>query len=198
MVNLSGLSLDDAEINLLLKGFCFCPTPRHMKKEEILYDLKKFFRQLRLNEFFQEVEEEEEINAQSLFHLPSSWMPRKGKDAAWETYIKKTRTDVEHNLNNLRAKSYMDNLPPEERSALQNLRQHTGIRLKPVHKGSAIVMLSKEDYIKEANRQLNESVYYRKLSADPTSRYKTEVKQCVASMYRKELIDKKVKDSLVP
>ena len=37
-------------------------------------------------------------------------------------------------------------------------------------------VLSKEDYIKEANQQLTESVYYRKLSTDPTSQYTAEVK----------------------
>ena len=61
-------------------------------------------------------------------------------------------------------------------------------------------MLSKEDYMKEAKRQLNESVYYQKLPVDPTSQYMTEVKQCVDSMYmyRRELINKKVKNFLVP
>ena len=49
----------------------------------------------------------------------------------------------------------------------------------------------------EANRQLNESVYYRKLSADPTSQYSTEVKQCVDSMFKRGLIEKKVKNFLV-
>ena len=55
-------------------------------------------------------------------------------------------------------------------------------------------MLSKKDCIKEANRQLNESIYYRKLFADPTSQYTTEVKQCVDSMYERKLIDKKNKE----
>ena len=63
MVNLSGSALDDAEINLLSKGLYYCPTPRHMKKEEILGDLEKFFTWLRLKEFFNEEEEEEEIDA---------------------------------------------------------------------------------------------------------------------------------------
>ena len=69
MVNLSGVALAEAEINLVSKGFSFCPTPRCMKKEEILDILEKFFRRLRLKEFFQE-EEEEEMDADNLFHLP--------------------------------------------------------------------------------------------------------------------------------
>ena len=72
VVNLSGVALDKAEINLLSKGLSFCPTPRHMKKEEILDNLEKFFRRLRLKELFQEEEEEEEeMDADNLFDPPS-------------------------------------------------------------------------------------------------------------------------------
>ena len=67
VVNLSGVALGEAEINLLSTGLSFCPTPRQMKKEEILDDVEKFFRQLRVKEFFQE-EEEEETDADNLFH----------------------------------------------------------------------------------------------------------------------------------
>ena len=54
VVNLSRVALSEAETNLLSKGLSFCPTPRHMNKEEILDDLEMFFRRLRLKEFFSE------------------------------------------------------------------------------------------------------------------------------------------------
>ena len=128
-------------------------------------------------------EEEEESDAKTLFHPPSTWMPPRKRDAALETYIKETRMDVERQLKNLLTKRCKDNLPPEERSALKHLRQRTDIIIKPADKGSVAVMLSREDNIKEANRQLNKSAYYRKLQVDPTSQYTMEVKQCVDSMY---------------
>ena len=78
-------------------------------------------------------------------------MPPKRRDAVLETYIKKTRTDVESHLNDLQTKMCRDNLPPEERSTLKNIRQCTDIIIKPADKASAVVVLSK-DYIKEANR----------------------------------------------
>ena len=112
-VNLSGNALSEAKINLLLKGLSFCPTPRHIEKDEILEDLEKFVRQL-LKEFFLEEEEEEESDARTLFHPPRAWMPPKKRDAALETYIKETRMDVEHQLENLQTKRCKDNLPPEK------------------------------------------------------------------------------------
>ena len=60
------------------------------------------------------------------------------------------------------------NLPFVERNALQNLRQRTEIVIKPADKDSAVVILSKEDYIKEADRQLSNQSYYQKLDADTT------------------------------
>ena len=46
--------------------------------------------------------------------------------------------------------------------------------------------------------QLNKSVYYRKLPADPTSEYITEVRECVDSMYQRKLIDMKTRKFLAP
>ena len=96
MVNLSGVALSEAEINLLSRGLSFCPTPHRINKEEILDDLESYFRRLRLKEYFLEEENEEEQNdAQILLRPPSTWMPPKGRDPALETYIKRTRKDVE-------------------------------------------------------------------------------------------------------
>ena len=66
---------------------------------------------------------------------------------------------------------YKNNLLSGETIALRSLRQRTDIITKPDDKGSAMVLLSKTDYIKEADRQLNDQSYYQKLTADPTSQY---------------------------
>ena len=83
VVNLSGIALSEAEINLLSKGLSICPTPRHIEKEQILDDLEKFFRRLRLKEFFLE-EEEEDSDARTLLHPPNTWMPLKGEMLPWK------------------------------------------------------------------------------------------------------------------
>ena len=116
MINLSGVALDDQEINLLSRGLSFCPTPRQANNEIILDDLEGYFRRLRLKEFFLD-EEEENDNAetQSQFRPSSKWMPPKGRDTALETYIKKVRTDVERQLEANKNKRCKDNLPSVEK-----------------------------------------------------------------------------------
>ena len=100
--------------------------------------------------------------------------------------------------NNMQARRYINNLPPEERTALRHLRQRTDIIIKPADKGSAVVVLSKEDYIREADRQLNNPTHYCQLTADPTSQYSTEIKAFVDSMFHRGLIDKKTRKFLTP
>ena len=55
------------------------------------------------------------------------------------------------------------NISAMERRALNILRKNRTIVIKPADKGSATVILSKEYYIREAHRQLNNPNYYKKL-----------------------------------
>ena len=91
--------------NLRSRGLSFCPTPHRINKEKILDDLESYFRHSRLKEYFLEEENEEDQNdAQISLRPPSTWMPPKGRDHALETYIKRTRKDVERQLKICRLK----------------------------------------------------------------------------------------------
>ena len=54
------------------------------------------------------------------------------------------------------------NLKKSETKALRKLRNDTDIVIKPADKGSATVIMNKEDYIFEANRQLENPKHYKK------------------------------------
>ena len=118
-------------------------------------------------------------------------MPPKGRDAILETYITGVRRDTLRQLQRLRVQNVRDNLSPLERQALKNLRRRRDIVIKPADKGSAVVVLRKEDYIKEAERQLRNEDHYRKLENDPIALYTAEIKSVVAKMYINGAIDKK-------
>ena len=61
--------------------------------------------------------------------------------------------------------------------------------------GSTVVMLSNEDYIKEADRQLNNQRYYLKLNVDLTPKFVTEIKSFINSMFTRGQINKKIKST---
>ena len=197
VVNLSGQDLSDEENTLLSKGLSFCPTPRRLDENQLLDDLESFFRRLRLREFFLDLEDEEssEIN---IFRPPSKWMPPKGRDVILETYVKGVRQEISRQLQRLRTRGVRDNLSPLERQALKNLRRRQDIVIKPADKGSTVVVLKKEDYITEAERQLRNENHYQKLEKDPTPLYVAEIKNVVAKMYTNGAFDKTIKDYLSP
>ena len=49
---------------------------------------------------------------------------------------------------------------PSERSALHSLQKREDIIIKPADKGSAVVVMDREHYISEAERQLNDSTFF--------------------------------------
>ena len=173
VVNISGVTLSDADTTLLSKGLSFCPIPRHIDINQIVDDVETFFRRLRMKEFF--IDREEEHYDACPFRPPCMWMPPKERDAALKIYIKKIRAEVDHKIRLEYNKRARDHLLPTERQALRSLRERKDIVIKRADKGSAVVILSKEDYVKEAIRQLNNVSLYCKLPSDPTMKTATEI-----------------------
>ena len=54
-----------------------------------------------------------------------------------------------------------------QRKALRELQHCSDIVIKPIDKGFAVMVLSKNDYIKEAEQELNNHTHYEKVNADP-------------------------------
>ncbi len=69
----------------------------------------------------------------------------------------------------------MNNLPKEQRDALMELKNDCTVVVKPADKGGAIVLQHREDYVKEISRQLDDGTFYKKLSSNPTTLFKTEI-----------------------
>ena len=57
---------------------------------------------------------------------------------------------------------FTPNLSPEELEALKQLRCDNSIVIKKADKGSTIVIVNRDDYIAEVERQLNNSNFYKK------------------------------------
>ena len=55
------------------------------------------------------------------------------------------------------------NLTTSERQSICKLRQNLDIVIKPADKGSATVIMDRQDYINEAERQLGNPDHYKKL-----------------------------------
>ncbi len=192
VVNLSSSSISDAEHKLLSKGLNFCPTPRTVNQGQLSQDLTDYYRRIRLREFFLDSDPCDP----EPFRVKSAWVPPKNRVPALETYVQVVNTQVT-NPGNFPHRTH-DNLPREERLALTALRSRTDIIIKPADKGSAVVIMDRQQYIDEAHRQLDNRTNYICLNSDPTGTFSGEIQQLLDDMRSRDQLSKKAHKFLSP
>ena len=86
-----------------------------------------------------------------------------------------------------------------QRKALRELRHCSDIAIKPMDKGFVIVVLSKNDYIKEAEQELNHHTYYENVNADPCDTHRKLRSNGIYALQRKNTHRyKKTDNFLIP
>ena len=81
---------------------------------------------------------------------------------------------------------------------MKNLKDREDIVITNADKGGAVVILNKDDYQKEATRQLSDKSSYKKLASDPTSDHVHKVKQTLNELQESHFISKKMAEGLIP
>ena len=156
VMNLSKRNLTDFEICLLSKEHNFVPTSTTIDKSQLKMELDALGRVLRLKWHSRNEEKEFDLKPKSTFN------PR-NKDAAIKVYM----SSFEEKL--MKIEITMDkykNLTSKERQALYGFKNDKNIVIKDADKGSAVVVWYREDYIKEAGKQLGDSDIYEEVSDD--------------------------------
>lgn len=87
--------------------------------------------------------------------------------------------------------------PTEIREGIKQLEQRKNIVVRPVNKGGAIVILSKEAHKNEINKQLKDSQTYKLLN-NPTLIYEKVPDKLVNKGKRKGYLNEKEAKYLVP
>ena len=80
-----------------------------------------------------------------------------------------------------------NNLTKEERDALYSLRDDSTIIIKGADKGSVVVVRGREDYLKEAYKQLEDKEVYEEVSNDPNALVNTIIKALEKNCLRRDL-----------
>ena len=70
------------------------------------------------------------------------------------TYIEATQRELEKELKKMKEKPY-NNLTKSERTSMKELSERVDIIITKADKGGAVVIVDVKDYIKQAERQLN-------------------------------------------
>ena len=74
------------------------------------------------------------------------------------------------------------NLTRAQKAALKELKNNHDIIIKPADKGSAVVLMNRDDYIKEGHRQLSDTQFYRKMNRNMTHEHNEQIKAFVDVM----------------
>jgi len=81
-----------------------------------------------------------------------------------------------------------NNLTKEERDSISNLRNNKNIVIQSADKGGATVIMNRENYILEAERQLNNNKYYRRLDKPIYMDNISKIKKIVSEMLLNKFI----------
>ena len=148
------------------KSLNFCPRPPRYNKTTLDKDLKAFFRRIRLRAHFG-ISEYNPTILQQLKERNSSFTPQH-VDTTIETFESAVIEDIKnHEKQALRS----NNLTKGEINALKNLSKRDDLVITRADKGGATVIWGIDEYLTEANNQLNNTTFYKKLAFDPFQGY---------------------------
>ena len=192
IVNLSNVELSTDQESILRLGPKFCPTPRTFNSDTFSQDINEGCRRVRLKEFFHDKKDQTSIPPK--FYKPTGFNPPSGRNDALDEFC----SSVKNTANVTPSEKYIkNNLNLPMRKALQQLRTlvfDRVIRISRADKGGAVVIQNVEDYISEAERQLNNPLHYSKLKSDPTVKIAKQSNLLVEDIYKKGHINENTKN----
>jgi hypothetical protein len=159
IVNLSDYALSPSDKTILQKGLSFVPTPR-ITKTPILKAAETLSRRLKLYHFFNARPTLQNSYQKLPFTGKSNWTP---PDSKIDNDVHKCISDIIRDINGIKLQSENSNISADEMSSLHRLSKNENIVIKKADKGSAIVIMNKEDYLFEGYRQLQNPLHYKRL-----------------------------------
>ena len=159
---MSTKQLNESEIKLLSKGLKYTPTPCS-NKQELRKDIKEYTRKLRLAEYFNNTESDEENeNTQlDLVKNKSNFNPKKGRNNILDT-VCETLQNLP--LDSTECISTKQNLSKEETNALKSLASDENIVIKEADKGGAVVIMDTVYYEQKIMDMLSNTEFYTEIS----------------------------------
>ena len=192
MINLSNSGFTVNEFKLLGKNLNFVPTPDAVNKKELLKDIDKFNRRIKLRAHFGS-------SPMEGLHLKSdsTWVPQNIHHTV-KTFTEDLSRKVESSLetNPKTGKINRKNLSKLESKAMEDLINRDDIIITKADKGGAVVVNDVTKYIQEAERQLSDKKFYKLLPNNPTSEHAALVNNAIDNLKLRGALDEKMANKL--
>ncbi|ONI45080.1 hypothetical protein AN641_04885 [Candidatus Epulonipiscioides gigas] len=193
LVLTKNFSLSKIQSDILNKGLSFVPTIdwNRNQRTQFKLDIQNYHRKIKLAAYFRNTQKQSKILP---FRPTSFWTPSPEKLPPEINFlVKKDQKDFHKHIQWYTEKQ---NLSQEEQEALRELAQNKHIVIKPADKGSTVVILGRDQYIKEANRQLSDKIYYIKLKEPIFLKTVPVVHKIIDTLHQKKFINAKQKQYL--
>ena len=197
VLNLSSFLLNRDQITLLSKGLNFIPKPQQVSKKDIMNAIKEFKRRLKLVAHFGTDSLKKPPDPLKLLLKPkSTWEP---DDNNMTDYFCSQLKTLKKLIRNMDVKQNNRNLlKPNEIKALKSLKKNKNIIIKPADKGATVVVMDKDSYINEGERQLSDNKYYRRLEQPIHPTKRDTFTNILENIQTKKLLTEKEVENLEP
>ena len=159
IINLSRRILCSGKISLFTNRLKFVPTANKIDQAKLKRKPEEYSRKLRLMWHFRN---DERPFSQERFKPKLTFHPR-NKDGIIETYLSCLG---ERLLDTEIPSKKLNNLTKDERNAMYSLKDDKSIIIKGAEKGAVVIVWNREDYIKEATKQLEDEEVYIEVPND--------------------------------
>lgn len=185
-------SLSKPQWDLLNRGLTFIPTIDLHKdqKGQLQLDIQNYHRKIKLATYFRNSVKQ----GAPPFTATSIWAPPQEKLPPEVNLL--IEKDMVMFKKYFKSNKERFNLSQDEVKALRELVHNKHIVIKPADKGSAVVILSRDQYITEVNRQLSNTTYYKKLSEPIYLQTIPTVHKIIDGLKEKKYINAKQKQYL--
>ena len=179
---------------LLNKNLNFCPAPNRYNKKQFKNDIDTFIRKVKLKAHFTNKEQSIE-NRELRISRNKTWTPKENHRTV-ETFAQGFQNDLLKEEEHIKQIPHK-NLSKKEEYAMQNLSKRDDIIITKVDKGGAVVLVDVNDYVEEANRQLGNKEFYKKLTIDTTEINRIKVNRTINELKSSHLLYEKIANDLL-
>ena len=152
---MSHVVLSDRQREVLELGLQFIPTPLKIDGRAIQKAVQGFSRQMHVRYFFRGTKNSREIEK---FTNKSTWEPPLKN----EEIVRELEHLQDQVMSTTRLVNHTPNMTKKQLESIRTLKENKEIIIKPADKGSAVVVMSLDNY--EAERQLSNSQHYTPLA----------------------------------
>ena len=185
-MNLSSVVLSKYELCILSKGLSFIPKPKRLDHVDLLRDANNLIGKMKTMY--------ERYNKPRRERSPFYRKPTRTQHRHWLT-DNQALENIAHGLK-MRLASIQyeqiekDNLSYGERKALTDLMSRTDIVINKADKGSTIVVIDRDDYVRDALEHLADQSVYQQLASDTTGDTKQMISKKLDKLMRSGMLDK--------